>query len=247
MEKEKGKRKSQESSKRKEQRKITTRWKPTFWTKEPARMADGWPQRILWRVFNTSTWGPRHQPPCIPCMYLCLFLSLSQTSLCLYLSRSLSRSSVSSSSSAFLLRSLRQMISLRGGSRSGGEPRDRSRRSTIRSAVRILTILTTKKRVWHKQEKRQEIWCITFLNRWCGLQYSQKRGINDFCTTGTNQCCGSASLCSDLPFTLMRIRNRILASKSGFRIRIRIGSVFNRASGPDPGGQKWPTKVEKNL
>jgi hypothetical protein len=41
MEKEKGKkRKSQESSKRKEQRKITTRWKPTFWTQEPARMAD---------------------------------------------------------------------------------------------------------------------------------------------------------------------------------------------------------------
>jgi hypothetical protein len=41
MEKEKCKRKSQESSKRKEQRKITTRWKPTFWTDEPARMEDG--------------------------------------------------------------------------------------------------------------------------------------------------------------------------------------------------------------
>ncbi len=71
MEKEKDKRKSQESStgKRKEQRKITTRWKPTFWTQEPERMADGWPQRIYWCVYNTSTWGPRHHPPCIPCMY----------------------------------------------------------------------------------------------------------------------------------------------------------------------------------
>jgi hypothetical protein len=41
MEKKKGNRKSQKSSKRKEQRKITTRWKPIFWTQEPARMADG--------------------------------------------------------------------------------------------------------------------------------------------------------------------------------------------------------------
>jgi hypothetical protein len=41
MDKEKGKRKLQENSKRKEQRKITTRWKPIFWTQEPARMTDG--------------------------------------------------------------------------------------------------------------------------------------------------------------------------------------------------------------
>ncbi len=38
-------------------------------SQQPARMADGWPQRIYWYVHNTSTWGPRHQSPCIPCMY----------------------------------------------------------------------------------------------------------------------------------------------------------------------------------
>jgi hypothetical protein len=41
MDKEKGKRKLQENSKQKEERKIPTRWKPIFWTQEPARMADG--------------------------------------------------------------------------------------------------------------------------------------------------------------------------------------------------------------
>jgi hypothetical protein len=41
MDKEKGKRKLEENSKRKEQRKITTRLKPIFWTQEPARKADG--------------------------------------------------------------------------------------------------------------------------------------------------------------------------------------------------------------
>jgi hypothetical protein len=41
MDKEKGKRKLQENSKRKEQRKFTTRWKPIFWTQELARMAVG--------------------------------------------------------------------------------------------------------------------------------------------------------------------------------------------------------------
>jgi hypothetical protein len=41
MDKEEGKRKLQENSKRKEQRKITTRLKPIFWTQEQARMADG--------------------------------------------------------------------------------------------------------------------------------------------------------------------------------------------------------------
>ncbi len=57
--------KNRENSKRKEQRKITTRWKPMFWIQEPARMTDSWPQRIYWCVHNTSTWVPRHQPPCI--------------------------------------------------------------------------------------------------------------------------------------------------------------------------------------
>ncbi len=76
--------------------------------------------------------------------YLCLFRSLSQTSLCLFLSRSLSRSTVSSSSSPFLLRSLRHMSSLSGGSLSAGDPRTRSLLSSILSAVRIRTILRTR-------------------------------------------------------------------------------------------------------
>jgi hypothetical protein len=71
MDKEKGKRKLQENSKRKEQRKITTRWKPIFWTQEPARMADCVDHNGSTDVSTTPLLGgPQHQSPCSPCMYV---------------------------------------------------------------------------------------------------------------------------------------------------------------------------------
>jgi hypothetical protein len=45
---------------------ISNRWKPTVWNKGFSRLIDGCPQRYN---YNTSTWAPRHQLPCIPCNY----------------------------------------------------------------------------------------------------------------------------------------------------------------------------------
>ncbi len=71
MDKEKGKRKLQENSKRKEQRKITTRWKPIFWTQEPARMADGWPQRIYWCMCQKHLYLGSSTPITMYPMFVC--------------------------------------------------------------------------------------------------------------------------------------------------------------------------------
>ncbi len=55
---------------------ISIRWKPTVWNNAFLRLTDGCPGiqewyrtvQLMCLLYNTSTWGPRHQSPCIPCI-----------------------------------------------------------------------------------------------------------------------------------------------------------------------------------